>query len=907
MAHPKKWGKIAESLPGRTFKQCIIHYYLTKEEIKYKAKLNKRWSRRGRGKQKSTRPKSNALIADLGVVKPDFDGEEEPAPVTDTGRPRRAAAPTFGDYNEPEVSASGRRGQISKDGELIEKPASRRGGRTAGGTRGPRRGKTTQPDQKSQGPTPQMETIVPQDRELIEKELNPQMPRSRTVRGRAKEGMYVFDTTEADTIMPAKSMETGYGGMQPTSYWSVPEQRDFPRLLAHFGRDFEGISNFMKTKTTVMVKNYYQRRLDSGQKDFEETLLIAEDKKARGEPTGALPVPTSAPKRRYEATPSAIVPRPLAPHGELMTEADEARFSSKGKPLAMSPQPMPLHARPISDSERGSSRYPALAQASNAGQVSGVTSTLGEDASRAMRNQPGPAHRIQGPRLGYFTEDRRDSMMGHSNPRAPDMQILSRQNPGAPIPSDLARMDPLSAQGYMSTQPPPSLHPSSHSRHPSQTQAPGSPTPLARPELDFSTIHRDPFGQRQYYQLPGQSVGLAQSPRPILSPVKDAPRPSVTPIPEPTSRQVPAKRSNIMSILNDEPEDPQPRKRVASEQTTSAPVSSSSISRSAYQNAGSTRPDEALISGAGPKPSSYSQQSQYATPSRGYPEYSNYGPPPGGSGTPANNDWMARPRRQVAVDRHPWLPRAPSRRTRRVRRNRQVHWAASPLPHPPQHRPQLPNVPLTPHVFSQPTPAPSGSREAPSQSSVYRPSSPPSRASSVAFGSRQEQSTPAQSSASLFGLTPRQPASQSSYAPVASSTPASSQAHNQSYQQHVQTLVSVSHQSHRTTPVGLTGGPPQYGHSTPPPQAQGGRSMPSLATLGRSYTPPAAMHPPGSGMGYAPPPPATSGPIPPLQRPSGQGSLGEPPSAPTHHRVYSQGSSQSGMPGPLHPASQPPR
>lgn len=270
MAHPKRWGKIAESLPGRTFKQCIIHYYLTKEEIKYKAKLNKRWSRRGRGKQKSTRPKSNALIADLGVVKPDFDGEEEPAPVTDTGRPRRAAAPTFGDSNEPEGAVPGRRGQMGKDGELIEKPASRRGGRTTG-TRGQRRGRTAQPEQKSQGPTPQsntpitvmpqmeigadglVESIMPQDRELVEKELHPQMPRSRTARGRAKEGMYVFESTEAETTMPGKQMETGYGSLQPTSYWSVPEQRDFPRLLAHFGRDFEGISNFMKTKTTVMV------------------------------------------------------------------------------------------------------------------------------------------------------------------------------------------------------------------------------------------------------------------------------------------------------------------------------------------------------------------------------------------------------------------------------------------------------------------------------------------------------------------------------------------------------------------------------------------------------------------------------------------------------------------------------
>lgn len=267
MAHPKKWGKIAESLPGRTFQQCIMHYYLTKEEIKYKAKLNKRWSRR-RNRTKSSRPKSNALIADLGVVKPDFDGEEEPAPVTDTGRPRRAAAPTFGD-NEAEGAATGRRAQSSKDGELIEKPASRRGARTAG-TRGQRRGRVIHAETRTQVPPPQgnppltagpktelagdglLEPGLRRDREAFEDSHQP-LPRSRAGRGRAKEGLYVFDTAEAETAMQSKQPETGYGSLQPTSYWSVPEQRDFPRLLAHFGRDFEGISNFMKTKTTVMV------------------------------------------------------------------------------------------------------------------------------------------------------------------------------------------------------------------------------------------------------------------------------------------------------------------------------------------------------------------------------------------------------------------------------------------------------------------------------------------------------------------------------------------------------------------------------------------------------------------------------------------------------------------------------
>ena len=280
MAHPKRWGKIAESLPGRNFQQCIVHYYLTKEEIKYKAKLNQRWSKRGKGTRKGPRPKSNALIADLGVVKPDFVGEEEPPAVTDTGRPRRAAAPTFGDSTEAESTPVGRRGQLGKDSEPVERSSTRRGGR-GGGTRGGRRVKTTaQPDPKAQVAMPQgdLAPIVPpaplhagsemelvpdhilegyeaRERERSEKEsLTPMpMPRGRVGRGRAKEGVYVFESTEVEPPVAAKQVETGYGSLQPTSYWSVPEQRDFPALLGHFGRDFEGISAWMKTKTTVMV------------------------------------------------------------------------------------------------------------------------------------------------------------------------------------------------------------------------------------------------------------------------------------------------------------------------------------------------------------------------------------------------------------------------------------------------------------------------------------------------------------------------------------------------------------------------------------------------------------------------------------------------------------------------------
>jgi hypothetical protein len=311
MAYPKKWGKIAEELPGRTYAQCISHYYMTKEEIKYKAKLNKRWRSQRRARKSTTRPKSNALMSDL---KADGD-DEETVQMTETGRPRRAAAPTFGGDSTTDAENS-RRGN-AKENEQGEKPASRRGRGAGPGSRGGRRGRTAatvvqqqqppppQPPQAQQQalqqqvqavqaplhiqvqpqaaipqqPLPSSAAIAPgiplmakQEPRVMEspyesavkiKEQEPSnedlIPRNKPAR-RGKDSIYVFDAS-ADYEALKPSYEMGYGAMQPTSYWSVPEVRDFPILLAHFGRDFEGISNFMKTKTPIMVSFFLSFRV----------------------------------------------------------------------------------------------------------------------------------------------------------------------------------------------------------------------------------------------------------------------------------------------------------------------------------------------------------------------------------------------------------------------------------------------------------------------------------------------------------------------------------------------------------------------------------------------------------------------------------------------------------------------
>ncbi|KAL4939819.1 hypothetical protein BDV06DRAFT_29881 [Aspergillus oleicola] len=1007
MAYPKKWGKIAEALPGRDFKQCIVHYYLTKEEIKYKAKLNKRWSRRGRARR-SARPKSNALMADLGVVKPDYDGEEEPTPVTDTGRPRRAAAPTFGETSaDAEQAANGRRGNAAKDGEQPEKPAGRRGPRAGTGTRGGRRGKAAQQQQQLQQQQQQAASLTPQQeqpdilaaaaaseapppaatiptipnpevsdmgiepgsgpgivrfRDHLEEDRVDVHPRSKSGRGRPRDSIYAVEPTDLDnaaipSAAGAVRPDMNYNSPQTTSYWSVPEQRDFPVLLAHFGRDFEGISNFMKTKSTQMVKNYFQRQLDSGKKDFEDIVNDAESKRARGEPPTTLPMPNFTSKRRYEATPSAVsMSRPLAPHTEATPEFEDSRLPPGARHPALSSQPASLHSRPFHERERSVSRYPPLAQASGAPVAPhSPAMALSEEPTRAIHAQPGLPPRMQGPRLGYFPDDRdrRDApvpatVLSHTTPRPQDHPLSSRQL-GASAP-EITRMDPLPSQGFRGVEihgsplppsqsanaPPhqpylqsltqPHAQPSSlmshgsHSRQPSLTKPPGSPVQvLARPESEVSHIRRDSMSQRSFYPLSAPHVGVSQG-VPVLSPSRELPRATMTPVEPEPPRQVPAKRSNIMSILNDEPEEPQPRKRFASDQSSSIHAGAgSSPSRPVYTGSSSlppsaSRQEESILSASQPRGSAYPPQNPYQPPSRPYSEYSSYSSVPGTSGPAGTNDWLGRfdPRNQQQSQQPSSAPPPPSSRPSTT--------LAPQPPYSPFASSQTPSAQMLPNLNAPspaPTPPPMPASGRPSYStSVYAPS--PASQSQGAGGPRDIPSQGSMYRSAISSPTPRNShipypsrsglSSTPSYGssagtiPVSSHMPGTPQQHPNAPSGYSQMQPLVAHQPQPHRPhLGLGGTP--YGRNTPPPQPQASRMAPlpgaSSQQMGRSYTPPTVLQPnPTGGLAYAPSGPG--GPHPLQARAAGPGPHG----ASAHHRVYSQGSNP--YPGPL-PSQHPSR
>lgn len=80
----------------------------------------------------------------------------------------------------------------------------------------------------------------------------------------------------------------------PTSYWSVTEQKDFPRYIAHFGKDWGTIAYHMRTKTQTMVKNQYIRLIEGGNKDLQR---VAEEADKRRPGFRFTPPPISTPPK----------------------------------------------------------------------------------------------------------------------------------------------------------------------------------------------------------------------------------------------------------------------------------------------------------------------------------------------------------------------------------------------------------------------------------------------------------------------------------------------------------------------------------------------------------------------------------------------------------------------------------
>lgn len=301
--YPKRFGIIAEKLEGRTYQDCVQHYYSSKLAVQYKNREAAFWkSKRGRRIALSTRaaqirPNSNTLMGS-GFDGP-VDYEAQNVALNEKGRPRRAAAPVFGENGDSEpgghsASTPARRTAANKEGvnngvvpgkpgrKPRTVPAKEKVGRKG---RAPLLAAAPAP---SPGPSPQKESILPartinqehtpeDEQRAVELEgvqppiapvTNTQIYAVPFLRGGhtdnwlsgfppSRSASSLRETSEPSKPEPQQTLPQQRVGQGPTtsSYWSVPEKQDFRNYVLFFGTDWLAIAETMKTKTHTMVSS----------------------------------------------------------------------------------------------------------------------------------------------------------------------------------------------------------------------------------------------------------------------------------------------------------------------------------------------------------------------------------------------------------------------------------------------------------------------------------------------------------------------------------------------------------------------------------------------------------------------------------------------------------------------------
>jgi serine/arginine repetitive matrix protein 2 len=464
--YAKKWGKLAEILykevgAERTYKDCINHYYATKWGREYKGKL-----RRGRGGRRGGRAAGRGRGAIANMERPEAAEDGLPLPLTETGRPRRSAAPTFGgmeaDFDPNASTPTPGRARRQTDADGTQDKAGRRGKSLKDKGRGKSKnmpiaaapvGSPAKVDRKEKGMSVKTE-------DESSKRPFGDMPMTMPISTGLIEDQIMFPAESLSGMsmnMMDRPKNPASARPGPSSYWSVSELQDFDKNVTHFGTDWVAIANHMGTKTHTMIKNQYLRLIEQGRADLEQVAKEADIKRERGDHLGPPPTPTPAPKRRYESTQTTL-PRQIAP-------TPEPHKSPLANPLAL-PKSTPPHSAP-------SSRFSTIAQApvqsKNMVPVSNFTSmpetSLASLPTMSQQSPPAPAQRPQpqhhhslsqhksqhpGPRAGYFSDEvtsrhdnRPPSQASHQSSRP-----LQQQVPSAIRAQDSHQANPFRGFGH---------------------------------------------------------------------------------------------------------------------------------------------------------------------------------------------------------------------------------------------------------------------------------------------------------------------------------------------------------------------------------------------------------------------------------------------------------------------------
>jgi serine/arginine repetitive matrix protein 2 len=272
---PKAWHKIADHV-GRTAKECINHYYATKWDKPYKKTHNK--FRKGRGAPKKG-------VAGARIPKELEQEQQDNIQVTESGRPRRAAAPRFDKPSAPgrgegegdsEVTIPGPGlgkktvGNAKADGGAGDEKTARRGKPPKSTTRKPRNqplaarsaipALKTSKEKKIVVPAAEPNEWVSKPDSVLRDERLSMMPALLPQQQPYLDPSAAVYRDKPDSLPAVATIERPRSHSQTqrqgaSSYWSVAEEQDFKACLKYFGTDFQAIATHMGTKTTTMVSH----------------------------------------------------------------------------------------------------------------------------------------------------------------------------------------------------------------------------------------------------------------------------------------------------------------------------------------------------------------------------------------------------------------------------------------------------------------------------------------------------------------------------------------------------------------------------------------------------------------------------------------------------------------------------
>lgn len=279
LQYPKRFGKISNLMGGlRTAEDCVLHYYKTKKTLtdyKQMVLMKKKKTRKGsvkpkRGSKHKTPTTSNPTTPASTVTPIDSETEKEfnldkfipqeailsEEVFTETGRRRRAAAPVFDSQekngNSPQ-DTDRKRSLENSDIDLQKsestKPLEER-----------KQAKKKQKVQKSKTKVPEIHEDPAVSNEAI-KETN--ISSNTDI---LHPNQLVDSTLVDSTLVEEGSSETDTAKLTKphiSSYWSVKDSHLFVKLLAEYGTNWNLLADKLRTKTAIMVRNYYQRNTDS--------------------------------------------------------------------------------------------------------------------------------------------------------------------------------------------------------------------------------------------------------------------------------------------------------------------------------------------------------------------------------------------------------------------------------------------------------------------------------------------------------------------------------------------------------------------------------------------------------------------------------------------------------------------